>query len=272
MVCRIETLRGRVAVVTGAASGIGFALCEQLAGAGMQVVLADIDEDAVRAAAGRIGGGALAVRADVSRWEDVEALERAAVERFGAVHVLCNNAGVTLVGRAWRFSVEEWRWLLGVNLFGVVHGVRAFVPGMVERGEPAHVVNTASVAGLLGFPSIAAYSTSKFAVVGLSESLLHDLRAKGAPVGVSVVCPGAVDTSLREHSAQLRPGAEPGASAPPDPDGASRTPPSAVAGLVVEAILHDRFWVLPHDAYGELVERRARGIVETGEVVPGDWL
>jgi NAD(P)-dependent dehydrogenase (short-subunit alcohol dehydrogenase family) len=272
MVCRIETLRDRVAVVTGAASGIGFALCERLAAEGMHVVLADLDANAVRAAAERIGGAALAVRADVSRWEDVEALERAAVERFGAVHLLCNNAGVTLVGRAWRFSVEEWRWLLGVNLFGVVHGVHAFVPGMVERGEPAHVVNTASVAGLLGFPSIAAYSTSKFAVVGLSESLLHDLRAKGAPVGVSVICPGAVDTPLRDHSAQLRLGAESGAGAPADPNGATRTSPAVVADLAVDAILEDRFWVLPHPAYVELVEQRTRGIAETGAVVPGDWL
>lgn len=268
----MEELRDKVAVVTGAASGIGLALCERFAAEGMRLVMADLDPARLDAAAASLDAETLAVPTDVSRWEDVQALERAAAKRFGAVHVLCNNAGVTLTGRAWRFSIEEWQWLLGVNLWGVVHGVKAFVPGMVERGEEAHVVNTASISGLIAFPVIAMYTTSKFAVVGLSESLRHDLEAKAPHVGVSVVCPGAIDTGLRENSSRLRPGEARGAALPDDPDDVTRVSPAVVAELVVEAIRARRFWVFTHPGYTELLERRHRGIVETGEVVPADWL
>jgi NAD(P)-dependent dehydrogenase (short-subunit alcohol dehydrogenase family) len=268
----MDELDGKVAVVTGAAGGIGVALCERFAAEGMRIVMADVDPERLEAAAAQIDAEVLAVTTDVSRYESVEALERQAVERFGAVHVLCNNAGVTLTGRTWRFSLEEWEWLLGVNLWGVIHGIKAFVPGMLERGEPAHVVNTASIAGLTGFPVISMYTTSKFAVVGLSESLEHDLRAKDAPVGVSVVCPGAIDTDLRRNSSARRPGAAQGTALAADPEEAVRAAPAVVADQVVDAIRNGRFWVLTHPAYNELLEQRLRGIVETGDAVAAEWL
>lgn len=266
----MDELRGRVAVVTGAASGIGFALCEQFAVEEMRIVMADIDPERVQAAAEGLaaesGAHAIAVPTDASRWRDVEALANAAVERFGAVHVLCNNAGVTRPGLTWEFTLEEWEWVLGVNLRGVIHGIKAFVPGMIERGEPAHVVNTASIGGLLAFPGLTMYTASKFGVVGLSEGLAHDLRQQAAPVGVSVLCPGPTATDLRSHSRRLHPG---GLDAD-DPDeyaGVVRIPASDVAAQVVEAIRSDRFWILTHPEYGATIEQRHRAMLETGEAV-----
>jgi NAD(P)-dependent dehydrogenase (short-subunit alcohol dehydrogenase family) len=145
----MDELADRTAVVTGAASGIGLALCEALAREGMRVVMADVDPTRLGAAAEQVGGDVLAVPTDASRCDSVAELARRAVERFGAVHVLCNNAGVTRPGAAWEPTLDEWDWVLGVNLRGVVHGVKAFVPGMIERGVPAHLVNTASIGGLL---------------------------------------------------------------------------------------------------------------------------
>jgi NAD(P)-dependent dehydrogenase (short-subunit alcohol dehydrogenase family) len=269
----MDQLRDRVAVVTGAAGGIGLALCERFAAEGMRVVMADVDpgrlETAAEGVAAETGADVLAVATDASRWEPVEALARRARERFGAVHVLCNNAGVTRPGPIWEAALDEWEWLLAVNLTGVFHGIKAFVPAMIERGEPAHVVNTASIGGLLAYPELGAYAASKYGVVGLSESLLHDLRANGAPIGVSVLCPGPVATDFRAHSRALHPGG-PQADVPGEYDGVVRIPASDVASQVVDAIRSDRFWIVTHSAYHEAIERRSRGIVETDEVVvPG---
>jgi NAD(P)-dependent dehydrogenase (short-subunit alcohol dehydrogenase family) len=267
----IADLRGRVAVVTGAASGIGFALCERLAAEGMRVVMADVDPERLEAAAERIDAEVESVATDSGRWEDVDALSRRAVERFGAVHVLCSNAGVTRPALAWELTLEQWEWVIGVNLWGVIHGIKAFVPGMIERGEPAHVVNTASVGGLVAFPQLAAYSAAKAGVVALSESLAHDLRAQGAPVGVSVLCPGPVATGFRAHSRALQPGTDEQPLADAIGDVKWLTP-ADVAAQVVDAIARDRFWILTHPAYNEAIERRCRGIVETGEVVEPAFL
>jgi NAD(P)-dependent dehydrogenase (short-subunit alcohol dehydrogenase family) len=196
----MDELDGKVAVVTGAASGIGLALAERFAAEGMRVVMSDVDAARLEQAAASIDGEVEHLRADVSRREDVEALAARATERFGAVHVLCNNAGVTRPGRGWEFTREQWEWVLGVNLWGVVHGVNAFVPAMIDRGEPAHVVNTASLSGLLAWPQLSLYATTKAAVVGFSESLALDLRAEGAPIGVSVLCPGPTRTSFRQST------------------------------------------------------------------------
>jgi NAD(P)-dependent dehydrogenase (short-subunit alcohol dehydrogenase family) len=265
----MEELSGRVAVVTGAASGIGFALCERFAAEGMHVVMSDVDPERLRNAAGRIDGDVEAIAADVARPADVDELARAARARFGAVHVLCNNAGVTRPGRAWELSLDEWEWLLDVNLRGVIHGIVSFVPAMIERGEPAHVVNTASIGGLLAYPQLAPYAAAKYGVVGLSEGLVHDLREEGAPVGVSVLCPGPVETDFRSHSRALHP-AGPQDDVPGEYDGVRRIAPSAVAGMVVDAIRNDRFWILTHQSFAEAIERRCRGIVESDEVVvPG---
>jgi NAD(P)-dependent dehydrogenase (short-subunit alcohol dehydrogenase family) len=266
----MDSLLGRVAVVTGGASGIGYALCEAFAGEGMRVVVADVNAGAVTAAAERLaaesGAETLAVPVDVSSWDQVDELAARAAERFGAVHVLCNNAGVQLPGRAWEFTPKEWDWLLGVNLGGVVHGIRAFVPGMIERGEPGHIVNTASIGGLLAYPGIGMYTTSKYAVVGLSETLAQDLRAAGAAIGVSVLCPGPTMSSLRENSALLRPGGEQGREVPLVTQ-FERIPASEVAAMVVDAIRRDRFWILTHPAFNPLIQRRAEGIVATDELV-----
>jgi NAD(P)-dependent dehydrogenase (short-subunit alcohol dehydrogenase family) len=265
------TLEGRVAVVTGAASGIGLALCEAFAAEGMRLVLADLDQARLETAAARLaadtGADVLAVPTDVARWDDVESLARRSLGRFGAVHVLCNNAGVTSTGAVWEFSLAEWEWVLGVDLWGVIHGVRAFVPGMIERGEEAHVVNTASVGGLLAFPGIGIYSAAKFAVVGLSETLHHDLRERGAPVGVSVLCPGPTATPFRETSASLRPGGEAGRPLSPPAADVHWVPPAEVAARAVDAILRNRFWILSHPAYDDEIERRTRTMLGPGEAV-----
>ena len=266
----MDHLRGRVAVVTGAAGGIGLALAQQFAAEGMRIVLSDVDAERLAAAAETIGGEVEPVAANVARPEDLDALAARAFDRFGAVHVVCNNAGVTRPGPAWELEVEEWQWLLSVNLLGVVNGVRSFVPAMLERGEPGHVVNTASIGGLLPYAGIAAYTASKYAVVGLSEGLLLDLRATGAPIGVSVLCPGPIETEFRAHSRALHP-AGPADEVQGEYDGVERIPPSAAAALVVDAIRADRFWVLTHPAYRDAIERRARGIVETDELVAGDF-
>jgi NAD(P)-dependent dehydrogenase (short-subunit alcohol dehydrogenase family) len=271
----LAELAGRVAVVTGAASGIGAALVGRCAAAGMRVVAADVDADGLAAVRERVAaaGGEVAVEVvDVSVAEEVVALAGAAHRRHGAVHLLVNNAGVGLRGLAWERSLDDWRWVLGVNLWGVIHGVQAFVPRMLERGEPAHVVNTASIAGLLTAPRSCIYTTSKFGVVGLSECLLHDLAAVGAPIGVSVLCPGFVRSGIvdaeRHRPARL-------AGGPPPPDTAeeraleARTragvaagrDPALVADQVLDAVRQGRFWVFTHPEYAAAYEQRFAGIV-----------
>jgi NAD(P)-dependent dehydrogenase (short-subunit alcohol dehydrogenase family) len=271
----MDDLTGKTAVVTGAASGIGYALCEAFVAEGMRVVAADVAADRLEDAARRLeqetGAEVLAVPSDVTRWDDVEGLAARAEEGFGAVHVLCNNAGVQQDGYAWEFSLDEWQWMLGVNLWGTIHGIKAFVPRMVERGEEAHIVNTASLGALVTFPRISMYTASKAAVIGFSEGLHNDLRDRGAPIGVSVLCPGPVMSGLREHSKVLRPGGDEGG-----PIGTmthvERTPASDVAAMVVDAIRARRFWILTHPEYNDLIERRFRGIVETDEVVEASLL
>lgn len=259
-------LDGKVAVVTGAASGIGFALCEAFAAAGMRIAMADVDPAQLEAAAARLDADVVAVRTDVTSWDQVDELETRVVERFGAVHVLCNNAGVQLPGLTWEFTRAEWEWVLGVNLGGVVHGIRSFVPGMVARGEPGHVVNTASIGGLVAFPGLAPYTGAKYGVVGLSECLEHDFRAQDVPLGVSVLCPGPVLSSLRENSTALRPGGETGRTVPLVTD-LPRTSAADVAAQVFAAIRENRFWVLTHPEYKETIRERTRGIVDTNSLV-----
>jgi NAD(P)-dependent dehydrogenase (short-subunit alcohol dehydrogenase family) len=271
----MDELRDRVAVVTGAASGIGLALCERFVAEGMRVVMADVDPARLEASARQLredsGAEVVAAPADAASWESVEALADRAFDEFGAVHVLCNNAGVTRPAPAWELTLEEWRWVLGVNLDGVFHGIKAFVPRMLEKGEPGHVVNTASISGLLPYQSVASYAASKYGVVGLSETLALDLREATVPIGVSVLCPGPTETQFRTHSRSLNPaGAE--RTTADDYAGVVRIPSSDVAGMVVDAIRSDRFWIITHPAYHEPIEQRCRGIVETDELVAGGLL
>jgi len=184
----VRSLRGKTAVVTGAASGIGRALAHRLAREGMRLVLADVDRRAL-AQLSRELPGAMAVRTDVSRMADVEALADEAYARFGAVHLLCNNAGIAAYGRVWEVPLARWRRVVAVNLWGVIHGCLAFLPRMIAQRGPAHVVNTASMAGLVTPPLGGPYSASKHAVVAVSEALAQDLAGQGSAVGVSVLCP-----------------------------------------------------------------------------------
>jgi NAD(P)-dependent dehydrogenase (short-subunit alcohol dehydrogenase family) len=254
----MDQLAGRVAVVTGAASGIGRALADRFAAEQMRVVLADVEADALAAAEKELrdtGAEVLAVRTDVANGADVDALAQAAVDAFGAVHVVCNNAGVGGGGPMQTLTTADWQWVLGVNLWGVIHGVRAFLPILLEQDE-AHLVNTASMAGLVSGPFMGPYNTSKFAVVGLSETLFKELAVQGANVGVSVLCPGWVNTNIadseRNRPAEL--------AREPQPDAPDSTAlrdllsqmlttgmaPADVADHVVAAIRQKRFYVLTH--------------------------
>jgi NAD(P)-dependent dehydrogenase (short-subunit alcohol dehydrogenase family) len=276
--------RGKVAVVTGAAGGIGLALAERFAGAGLSVVLADVEEGALAVAAEKVaarGVDTLAVQTDVSDATAVEALAAATIERFGGVDLVCNNAGVASRSDPWFGPLASWDWVLGVNLWGVVHGCRAFLPHLVARGG-GHIVNTASIAGLLPGAS-AAYDASKHAVVASSEHLYHTIQILGLPIGVSVLCPGWVRTGIvdadRNWPSRLgeRPGITPAAAAT-EPhvrraieQGAT---PTAIADAVADAVAAGRYWVIPQAEFFDLVVRRWR-LIEKGanpelaEHVPG---
>jgi NAD(P)-dependent dehydrogenase (short-subunit alcohol dehydrogenase family) len=252
----VEEFKGRVAVITGAASGIGFALAERAAREGMSVVLSDIEEGALeRAAATLRDGGARAVphRLDVSDEAAVEALAERAFREFGAVHLLCNNAGVINRERpTWEHSLADWKWLLDVNLWGVVHGIRSFVPRMLASGEEGHIVNTASMAGLVtGGMGTAVYDATKHAVVSLTESLYRDLVVRQTKVSASVLCPGAVMTQI--FSAERNRPPELGASEGKEPvsrvTGTTAFPsdsfqPADVAEQVFAGVRENRFYIL----------------------------
>lgn len=251
----MERLEGRVAVVTGAGSGIGRALARRFVDEGMSVVAADVQADALDETVA--GTGAVPVRCDVSAADAVEALAVTTYERFGAAHLVCANAGVFQGGVSWERSVEDWRWVLGVNLWGVIHMVKAFVPRMVAGGDEGHVVITSSMAGLACAAFSGPYQTSKFGAYGVAESLAHDLRAGGRPIGVSALCPGAVDTRIAE-SGRNRPDDLP-ATTGEDVDfveGAlaemtrrQGVDPSEVAARVVAAVRADEFLIPTNDDY-----------------------
>jgi NAD(P)-dependent dehydrogenase (short-subunit alcohol dehydrogenase family) len=201
----MENFQDRVAVITGAASGIGLAMARALADRGTRLVLADLDEPALARAEQSLslaGAQVLAVPTDVTRLESVRSLAEAVLQRFGAVHLVCNNAGVMIMGEFTQATHKEWEFTMGVNFWGVVHGVETFVPILVEQRAGGHVLNTASMAGLVGMQWFSVYSASKFAVVGLTEALFRELRPHG--IGVSVLCPMIVQTNLLENSLKLR--------------------------------------------------------------------
>src|SRR5579871_3810153 len=201
----MKEFQGRVAVVTGGASGIGKAIAEKCVSEGMKVVLADIEGPALEETATAMKGS-VPYQVDVSDAVAVEAMAAAVYKDFGAVHLLFNNAGVAPDGKpTWAQSLETWKWVIDVNLYGVIHGLRSFVPRMLKGGEEGHIVNTASVAGLHSGPMISPYYATKHAVVGMSESLYIELRSGGAKVGASVLCPAFVRTRIGE-SGRNRPG------------------------------------------------------------------
>jgi NAD(P)-dependent dehydrogenase (short-subunit alcohol dehydrogenase family) len=269
----MQELRGKCAVVTGAASGIGRAMADAFAAEGMRVVLADIEPAALEEAAAAVrvrGGAALAVPTDVSQAEQVQALADRAAAEFGRVDVVCNNAGVALSGPTWEHTIADWQWLLGVNLWGVVHGVRTFVPLMLKQGGEGHIVNTGSVAGLTSNPFMSIYNVSKHAVVTLSETLQKELTLLGTQVRVSVLCPGFVNTRILEAE-RNRPTALRNAGAterhPTFEEMASAAlaagmPPAEVAARVVDAVKTGRFYILTHPEFGPRVRERMEDILE----------
>jgi NAD(P)-dependent dehydrogenase (short-subunit alcohol dehydrogenase family) len=267
----MKDLNGKVAVITGGGSGIGRAMAERFAAAGMHIVLADVDEVRLRtveADLGERGTQVLPVLCDTSLEESVQELARRTLERFGGAHVLCNNAGVAGVGDPWNGPMSVWEWVVDINLYGVVHGIRAFLPIMLDQGE-GHIVNTASMAGLLAMPGLAPYNATKSAVVAISEGLFVEQVAKGSPVRVSVLCPSFVKSNLMVDPKWIdRLGAQPADTS--DPIGAAMTQmlqagveegleASEVADMVHDAVIDERFWILTHDDMKSLpVERMQR--------------
>jgi NAD(P)-dependent dehydrogenase (short-subunit alcohol dehydrogenase family) len=273
---------GRVAVITGAASGIGRALAARFAAEGMQCVLADVEEDVLKAAVDdlrRSGGVAVGVRTDVSSAADVQALADATIAEFGAVHVLCNNAGVGGGTDFAKTPLDVWEWVLGVNLWGVIHGCRTFLPLLLEQDE-GHIVNTSSMAALNGHPlGLAPYTVSKFGVLGLSQNLFFELAATTpGHVGVSVLIPGLTQTRIFE-SARNRPDT---VSQPP-PSSFARSSmaalsaawdtamaPGQVAGVVAEAIREQRFYILPREEEAlDMAEQQLRWMRANVPLLPG---
>jgi len=270
----MKDFAGKVAVITGAGSGFGREFARIGASLGMKLVLADIQPDALAATADELrarGVELIAERVDVSKAEDVERLALRTKEAFGKVHLLFNNAGVAAGGLVWENSARDWEWVLGVNLWGVIHGVRCFVPMMLEQGDECHVVNTASVAGLLSTQLMGVYNVSKHGVVTLTETLYNDLRLKGANVGVTLLCPAYVPTNIN-RSERNRPG---GAEAEGEPTESMKAAQAAmdkavtsgrvsaedVAKMTFDAIRENRFYVVTHPKILSSVELRLQDVV-----------
>jgi NAD(P)-dependent dehydrogenase (short-subunit alcohol dehydrogenase family) len=274
----MQDLQGKVAVITGGASGIGRAVAERAAAEGMKVVIADIEEGALKEAESELtrqGADAIAVTTDVSDAASVRGLRDRALRQYGAVHLVHNNAGVGGGGPIWEVPEQDWRWIMGVNLWGVVHGVATFVPLLIEQGE-GHVVNTASIAGLITAPFLGPYNATKQAVVAISETLYKDLQAAGVSgVGVSVLCPGFVRTRIAD-SGRNRPDWAPGRtdwSSEREVEGGddvhavvqglvdSGIPAEVVAERVLDAVRADTFYVLTHPDLRATIQTRFEDIV-----------
>ena len=266
---------GRIAVVTGGASGIGRALGELLAAEGSAVVVADLDADGAEVVAAGIresGGTAVAAHVDVSDAKSVEALAAETNARFDGVDLLCNNAGVSTFNLIQDQRLDDWKWVMSVNLWGVIHGIHSFLPIMRRQGRPAHIVNTSSVAGLLsGVPFIGPYSATKVAVVSISETLSQEFAIAGLPIGVSVLCPSATETRVMESERGRPPalGAETRTEMAEavrvairdsftGPDGQH---PSRVARRVIEAVRAGDFWIITHPSERHVLETRFAGIL-----------
>jgi NAD(P)-dependent dehydrogenase (short-subunit alcohol dehydrogenase family) len=270
----MKEFKGKVAVITGAASGIGRGIAERCVNEGMKTVLADIDEANLAKAETELktlGGTVLGVRTDVSKRADVELLARQTLDAFGQVHLLFNNAGVGAGGSAWEATWNDWEWVIGVNLWGVIHGVKVFTPLMLAQNVECHMVNTASAAGLLVGGGSAPYSATKHAVVALSESLYLTLQRRSALVKVSVLCPGLVHTNianaerhrpagLKNEPVEMTPEMRAGLAAFKAAIEASM-PPLQVADVVFDAIKKEQFYILTHPEWIEVIQMRTDSLL-----------
>jgi len=271
----MKDFRDKVAVITGAASGLGLAMAKRFAAEGMKLVLADIEEDPLRRVEQdflKAKVPVIGIRTDVSRAQDIERLAEKALAAFGGVHLLCNNAGVAPGGAVWESTLADWEWVLGVNVWGVIHGVRTFLPIMLRQDSECHVVNTASVAGLLSVPNMGSYCVSKHAVVTLSECLFHDLQQREANIGVSLLCPAYVPTGISD-SERNRPAMLRNAQRSKTPEelaheealrhavASGRISADQVAQAVFEAVQSNRFYVLTHPRIKDAIQTRMEDIL-----------
>jgi NAD(P)-dependent dehydrogenase (short-subunit alcohol dehydrogenase family) len=265
----MKDFKGKVAVITGAASGIGRGIADRCVSEGMKVVVADIDEANLAKAETELktaGGTVLAVKTDVSKRSDVEALARKAFDAFGQVHLLFNNAGVAAGGSPWEATWNDWEWVVGVNLWSVIHGVKVFTPLMIAQNTECHIVNTSSGAGLIVGGMSAPYSVTKHAVVALSESMYLALQQRNSLVKVSVLCPGLVRTNIvdvertrpaefRNEPVPMTPERQAGLAAFKTAIDASMRP-SQVADMVFDAIQKEQFYILTHPEWTEIIQLR----------------
>ena len=269
--------QGRVAVITGGASGIGRGMARAFAGAGMKLVLADLDEAMLADAAEEFSGKGVEVvtrRTDVSKLEEIEALAQVAQDRFGGVHVLCNNAGIGIPTPTHKLNLDDWRWMIDVDLWGPIYGVKVFLPIMEAQGE-GHINSTSSLAGLVASGMMGAYNVAKHGVVALMATLERDLRGRKSPVHSSVLCPGPINTNISRHSVEYRPSkAKPKADGEKEGRAGSRIQamleqgmhPDEVGELVLDAVQRDTFWVLTHPNMIKLVTRQFDAMLDDGSL------
>ena len=260
---KLQEFTGKVAVITGAASGIGEALVLHSASQGMSVVLADINQKQLNALSKRLddlGAPYLALATDVSDPEAVEKLAAASFERFGRVDMLFNNAGVLFTGYSWERSLEDWKWLLGINLMGVVHGIRSFVPRMLEQGGESHIINTSSVGGLVAMPQLGPYTASKMAVRGITETLYQEMQEVNPQLSVSLLCPGPIDTAM---AATARQGTGDTTGDIPEPSG-DYMPAQQCAEIVFEAIRCNKFWIFTHPELKRACLQQLKSMLDDG--------
>lgn len=287
----MQEFAGKVAVITGAASGIGKALTEKCIAEGMHVVMADIEEAVLEQAAAELqattNNQVLPMVTNVAMEAELRKVRDEAVEKLGGVHLLFNNAGVGGGGNSWNATQKDWDWVLGVNLWSVIYGQRVFVPQMIAQNSPCHIVNTASIAGIIGGSTNALYSVTKHGVVALTENLAVDLKAEDTQIGCSVLCPGFVNTNIfnsgRNRPADLTNDEAPQPLTPEDEQRMAMfqeilrqgMQPAAIADIVFEGIRADRLYILPHDHFDQMIRDRAENMINgtnplMGEAVLGN--